>query len=380
MGWVDYARGICMIAVVTLYAVKKMKGAGGDAGWLHYWADFAKPFRMPDFFLLSGLFLGRVIDRPWRSYLDKKVCHYLYFFVLWSVIMYAARMVALRLGVFSGDEDAGSLPYKLLEPFAMLWFIQMLAVFFVVTRLLRAVPVWVVLPVAAMLQMVTLPDGLRPTMITHFCERYVFFYAGYRFASLFFSLAAQAQARRGMATLALLGWMCVNEGLVLAGVSEWKGVSLILGLAGAMGVITAGALLQGVRGTAWLSYLGKNSMVVYLAFYLPMQLLVALSRRFSPFMPDPGTLGLLISALSALAALTLFWVTRGTWLGFLFARPAWARIDSSSAKAEPGWNPQGLVPCAAGLPSQRVERDGASDSRDIDELHPAAERRLNTPI
>jgi uncharacterized membrane protein YcfT len=27
---------------------------------------FAKPFRMPDFFLISGLFLARVIGRPVR--------------------------------------------------------------------------------------------------------------------------------------------------------------------------------------------------------------------------------------------------------------------------------------------------------------------------
>ena len=81
IGWVDYAKGICMIGVVTLYAVNYMESKG-DGGWMKAWADFARPFRMPDFFLLSGLFLGRVIDRPWRSFLDKKVAHYLYFFIL----------------------------------------------------------------------------------------------------------------------------------------------------------------------------------------------------------------------------------------------------------------------------------------------------------
>ncbi len=33
----------------------------------------SQTFRMPDFFLISGLFLARVIDRDWRDYLDKKV-------------------------------------------------------------------------------------------------------------------------------------------------------------------------------------------------------------------------------------------------------------------------------------------------------------------
>jgi uncharacterized membrane protein YcfT len=45
---------------------------------------FAKPFRMPDFFLISGLFLARVIDRDWRTYLDRKVVHFVYFYLLWT--------------------------------------------------------------------------------------------------------------------------------------------------------------------------------------------------------------------------------------------------------------------------------------------------------
>ena len=38
---------------------------------------------MPDFFLISGLFLAARIDRPWPAYLDTKVVHFAYFYVLW---------------------------------------------------------------------------------------------------------------------------------------------------------------------------------------------------------------------------------------------------------------------------------------------------------
>jgi hypothetical protein len=37
---------------------------------------------MPDFFLISGLFLVRVIDRDWRTYLDRKAVHLAYFRLL----------------------------------------------------------------------------------------------------------------------------------------------------------------------------------------------------------------------------------------------------------------------------------------------------------
>ena len=324
IGWVDYAKGICMIGVVTVYAVNKLKMAGGDGGWLAYWADFAKPFRMPDFFLLSGLFLGRVIDRPWRIYFDKKVTHYLYFFVLWSGIFFVSRSAALHFGLFHSEEEAGSLWYKLLEPFAMLWFIQMLPIFFIVTRLLRSAPAWAVLTVAALLQIFPPSEAVRPSMIVHFCERFIYFYVGYRFAPEFFALAARAQARRGLALLGLVTWIFINEMLVLRGFDGSRGISLVLGISGAMGVITAGALLQHVRGTAWLRYFGRNSLVIYLGFYLPMLLILALARRTNGFLLDQGTLGLLVSGISVLAALSLFWATRRNQLSFLFARPGWA--------------------------------------------------------
>ena len=47
----------------------------GD-GNMHPVVAFAKPFRIPDFFLLSGLFVGRVIDRDWRLFSDRRVVHF----------------------------------------------------------------------------------------------------------------------------------------------------------------------------------------------------------------------------------------------------------------------------------------------------------------
>ena len=40
-------------------------------GVLHYIIGWATPFRMPEFFLISGLFLGQVIARPWVAFADR---------------------------------------------------------------------------------------------------------------------------------------------------------------------------------------------------------------------------------------------------------------------------------------------------------------------
>src|SRR5687768_1359785 len=86
--WVDYAKGICIIMVVMMHSTLGVGTAAGGEGFMHYVVNFAKPFRMPDFFLISGLFLARVIDRDWKTYLDRKVVHFAYFYLLWMTIQF----------------------------------------------------------------------------------------------------------------------------------------------------------------------------------------------------------------------------------------------------------------------------------------------------
>ncbi len=73
---VDYAKGFCIVFVVMMHSTLGVEAAAGQNGWMHPVVAFAVPFRMPDFFLISGLFLANVIDRDWRTYLDRKVVHF----------------------------------------------------------------------------------------------------------------------------------------------------------------------------------------------------------------------------------------------------------------------------------------------------------------
>ena len=79
VNWVDYAKGICIVMVVMMHSVLGVELAAGETGFMHAVVSFARPFRMPDFFLISGLFLPLVIDRDWRLYLDRKIVHFAYF-------------------------------------------------------------------------------------------------------------------------------------------------------------------------------------------------------------------------------------------------------------------------------------------------------------
>jgi uncharacterized membrane protein YcfT len=84
--WVDYARGFCIVFVVMMYSTLGLDAAVGEAGWLHPLVEFVRPSRIPDFFMISGPFLAQVIDRYWLTYLDHKVAHFAYFYLLWMTI------------------------------------------------------------------------------------------------------------------------------------------------------------------------------------------------------------------------------------------------------------------------------------------------------
>ena len=139
--WVDYAKGLCIILVVMMHSTLGVEKATGQLSWMHEVVEWARPFRMPDFFLISGLFLASRIDRPWRSYLDSKVLHFAYFYALWVTIQFAAK----GYGMTQELGAAGALQAYLMSfipPFGTVWFIYLLPVFFVVAKLLRPVLPW----------------------------------------------------------------------------------------------------------------------------------------------------------------------------------------------------------------------------------------------
>jgi uncharacterized membrane protein YcfT len=70
-----------------------------------------------------------------------------------------------------------------------------------------------------------------------------------------------------------------------------------------------------------LSYCGRNSIVIYLAFFLPMAATRALLVK-TGVISDVGTMSVIITAAGVLGSLALFWAARGTWAKFLFERPA----------------------------------------------------------
>lgn len=327
VAFVDYGKGICIILVVMMHSTLGVGEAMNGRGWLHYAVEFSRPFRMPDFFLIAGLFLARTIDSPWRRYIDRKVLHFVWFYILWTAIQLTVKAGSLSDASMTGLAKAFA--FAMVEPDTTLWFIYLLPIFFLTTRLVREVPWPLVLVAGALLESLRLAG--YGTVAGEFAARFIYFYAGYRFAPQLFAFAAWAAAQPFIATAGLALWLLAN-GVAVFGTSfngvplaEVRGLSLVFGFAGSLAVIAVAALLAEFRIARFLRWLGEQSLTVYLAFFLFMAALRIVLVR-TGLVDDIGTVSLLVTLAGIAGPLALAALLRPTPLRYLFRRPNWARL------------------------------------------------------
>lgn len=343
--WVDIAKALSIMLVVMMYTTYGVGEATGVPNAMHWIVAFAKPLRMPEFFLISGLFLSYGIARSWRHFVDKRVVHYMYFYVLWSIILYMFK-VALFDGNLTGAIQnilaIGAWPYS------VLWFIYALALFSLAIKVLHSlrVPHWAALAGAAVLQMLTIETSSY--FLNDLAEYFVYFYAGYAFAPLVlrFVQSIIAKPLLGLAYLAV--WAVVDAFLVFTGpfailtndvhmgLAATPGVLLPLATAGALAVCVTAGLLTHTPIAKAMGYLGSRSLVVYLSFLIPMAASRELLLRTGIISNDTA-ISVIVLVIAVLSPLLIEAVIMKTGFGkFFFIRPKWAHIypaaDKKSAK------------------------------------------------
>jgi uncharacterized membrane protein YcfT len=108
------------------------------------------------------------------------------------------------------------------------------------------------------------------------------------------------------------------------------GMQLLLGYAGAFCLQLSATLIARLSFTGWLRYLGRNSIVVYLGFVIPLGFMRRLIDQPQAAL-DLGTLSLLVMIASIAGAVLLYWMLRKTPLSLLYERPSWLSIQPRKA-------------------------------------------------
>ncbi|WP_156798436.1 acyltransferase family protein [Ahrensia sp. R2A130] len=345
VAWIDGAKGICIILVVMMNTVLGLEAATGDTGWMHAVVEFSKPFRMPDFFMVAGLFLVPTLTRNWGLYLDRKVVHFVYFYVLWLTIQFAFKAPFMVMDGLTPALAAKTYLLAFVQPWGSLWFIWMLPFFFIAARLFWPYK-YAMLGVAALLQIAPIhtgglmasvsttlglePSGAGFVFIDEGASFFVFFLMGAIFAPQIFALADWAGRNKRTGVLALLVWFATNLLLTSTGAAGLPVIALLLGMAGAVAIVIFARLMADLPWMDWLRIIGSLSIVVYLAFFFPMVIMRLLLLKFAPGM-DAGTMGALSTAVAVVSPVVLHWVIGKIGVGyFLFVRPKWATFGEKS--------------------------------------------------
>ena len=259
--------------------------------------------------------------------------HFAYFYVLWLAILTAVKagpalgadagawLASLRAGV----RVAHSEPVVHLRAAAVLRRDQ--------ARARGPHPHWALWLAAAAVQSFPLHTGWE-AIDDYAAHYYVFFLTGYMLAPKVFQLAEWARNNAEKAVHVVLAWAIFN-GLVAFEPSGLEGYATIaevpvlrigLGLIGAIAVVIIASLLSKFHFASLIRYAGRNSIVLYVSFVLPMAATRIVLLK-TGLITDIGVVSLIVTAAAVAVPLALHAALRNTWARFLYERPERFKIE-----------------------------------------------------
>lgn len=327
VGWVDTAKGATILLVVFHHAVMYLHVEGWAAGPLVTLTTALQTFRMPLFFLASGLFFTGNLSRSWGDLMGKKVGRLAYLFLAWSV----AAGVFLWWAPWQSGWGAKEALLSLVWPSTWLWFIYALALYFVATRALSRIPLSPTTVAVVLLSFLFSSDilGTGNVLVDGIIGNFVYFFVAAHYRSAIFRLAD----RRPLGLLAgcTVGW------LALLGVAY----AFDLGASSVLTLLMASlVLIAAVIVVAWVAEtpVGRVLAVVGEDRTLPVFVLhmfmIPAAAHYLPTSEGVPTILMWVapfalSAVAIVASLTIWRATRN--INGVFSPPWENRIKASTS-------------------------------------------------
>ena len=134
-GWIDYDRGISIILVTYRHCYESMEKSGlnmHEYPWLEYINVFFFGFRMPLFFIASGMFIsGSMKKIELQPYVLNRIKSILYPLLVWGIIQISLQLIFSDYTNSKGEVDFHSYIYLITYPRATGQFWYLNALFFV---------------------------------------------------------------------------------------------------------------------------------------------------------------------------------------------------------------------------------------------------------
>ena len=359
-GWADVAKGVCILLVVMWHVIMKhylqidwhlpapIPGLWGTFG------DQLLPLRMPVFFTISGLFAASAVRRSWKVTARSRVAKFYYLYAVWFVVHTTVLAMVPNFDTLAAHSALDVLEQLTITP-TNLWYLVALALYFVVAKLSRNLPMAVVLVPALALSAIASAGLLAtPGNRGQLYQNLFFFLAGLRLKPWIERWAKAANLR--MLLVGGAGYLVVMLVVRQLGAKEWFGVwPAVSAVAVLVGIAAAVQLERWSRAGDLLAMLGRNTLPIYV-MHMPLLAIMhaALLRPFSSASTPVQillalVLPVVLTTLLTVACLRLNgWIRAagGTWL---FDMPSRAKTeDRPAAPAVP------IAPAASAAPAEQA--------------------------
>lgn len=276
--WADCAKGLSIIGVCYMHVVTGV--AGGTASAWNWFNEFMDPIRMPLFFLISGLFAHRVIERTLGDLWFRRL-----WFLLVPYLVFTPVQAAIRLDMVD-DLSWASLGRAILFGDPGVWFLYALMVFNIMACLLRRVPPLGAVALSLLPAFVVAAAGWTAhPELTHISQYAPAFFLGLHFRHLFIRLTTLAgnAAVILVAVIAFVGWEWISSALVdgLARDGLTVGDLSVMSLLDLVRIVSAVPL--GILIATWLSRtpgvsralaaIGRNTLPIYVSHHAALHVM-----------------------------------------------------------------------------------------------------------
>ena len=204
--WVDYLKGIAIVLVVYRHVLIGIQRSGIIVPeWLVTANMIFFSFRMPLFFILSGIFIsGSFAKRSVSQLLSTKFENILYPYLVWSFIQVSLQ-IALGGGMTNSNRSIKDYLYILYQPRGLdqFWYLPALFFTIVVFVLIKKYfnpPHWVQL-ILGLIFYFTSPYLQSVSIVSDWMAFYVFFALGDAISKLFFQPKTQALLKNAWSLL-----------------------------------------------------------------------------------------------------------------------------------------------------------------------------------
>ena len=323
-GWIDYAKGIAIILVVYRHVDFGLKRNGmAVTEWILNLNDMFYSFRMPLFFILSGLFFQKSLaKKSTKGFVLQKVNTLLYPYILWSIIQLTLQLI------FHDMVNAQRMPSDylniLLQPRAndQLWYLfalfnvtilyLILSIVFRHNHYLHFITAFVFLALAPFANSIS---GLYDVMV-----HYIFFCIGNVLATSCFNNKVQAKLSSGKALLLLFPVFVLFQYYFLYHQHMNLFLFAVIAVTGSLFTIMLSFFLDKHQLLSFLKVIGNNSLYIYV-LHVPI---IALFRYFI-FMHytinNPIWMVIILIIIGIFSSMVVYRICQLLGLQFLFTGP-----------------------------------------------------------